>query len=285
MDILTDEEIYDLCIAKENPIIEGIPERDKERSNKVYWYRKESPIQPSSIDLHIGNIYIPGKKGKEPGSECCPIAGFSLDSGATAVVVTQEKISLPNNIAGIGFPPSTNMSFKGILMTNPGHIDPGYKGHLHFTLINMGKKKFALNRGEVIVSLLLFRLSCEITWDWLKRRNQQLENPSIQQYLDSLSPDFMDFKNRSVEIAKAEVNKAQVRTRIWSVVLPVIGTLLAAFITGYFAFGGSISKLEKETAELRGSIGSVELKNKIENVDSRLKDVENKLPKAVSNSK
>ena len=92
MDILTCEEIYNLCIVQENPIIEGIPERDKERLNTAYWHRKESPIQASSIDLHIGNIYIPGKKGKEPGSECCPIAGFSLGSGATAIVVTQEKM-------------------------------------------------------------------------------------------------------------------------------------------------------------------------------------------------
>ena len=45
MDLLRDEEIYNLCIAQNNPIIEGIPERDKERLNITHWYRKESPIQ------------------------------------------------------------------------------------------------------------------------------------------------------------------------------------------------------------------------------------------------
>ncbi len=278
MDILRDEEIYDLCIAREDPIIEGIPERDKERLNAGYWYRKESPIQASSIDLHIGNLYIPGKKGKEPGSESCPKAGLTLSSGETAVAITQERLTLPKDIAGIGFPPSKKMSFKGILMTNPGHIDPGYVGHLHFTLINMAKEEFVLNRGDMLVTLLLFRLSQEINWDWLKRRNNKPEEPPIQEYLDSLSPDFMDFKNNSVKIAKDEVEKAEIKIKMWGIIAPVISALGVALITGFVFFSGPIPRLEKEIAELRASIGSIELKNKIENVDSRLKEVEKKFP-------
>jgi len=135
MDLLRDEDLYNLCIAQDNPIIEGIPEYEKERLNPLYWYRTESPIQASSIDLHIGEIFLPGKKGDEPGAESNPLTGHILSSGETAVVITQEKFTLPKDIAGIGFPPSTRMSFKGILMTNPGHIDPGYNGHLRFTLI------------------------------------------------------------------------------------------------------------------------------------------------------
>ena len=132
----------------------------------------------------------------------------------------------------------------------------------------------------MLVSLLLFRLSREITWDWLKRHNHDIEKPSIQEYLDSLSTDFMDFKNNSVKIAKDEVEKAEVRTRRWGVIFPVIGTLLAALIAGYFTFfTGPIPKLEKEIAELRASIGSIELKTRIENVDSRLKEVEKRFPR------
>jgi hypothetical protein len=172
------------------------------------------------------------------------------------------------------------MSFKGILMTNPGHIDPGYVGRLHFTLINMGKQEFPLNRGDVLISLLLFDLSREITSDWLERHNHKLAEPSIQEYLDLLSPDFMDYKNNSVKIAKAEIEKAEVKTRRWGVIAPVIGTLAVALIGGYVAcFSGPITRLEKEIGELRASIGSIELKNRIENVDSRLKEVEKTFPR------
>lgn len=274
MHLLRDEEIYDFCIAREDPIIEGIPDREKERSNKAYWFRKESPIQSSSIDLHIGNIYIPGKKGKASGAECCPKAGYTLRSGETAVVVTQERLTLPKDIAGIGFPPSTKMSFKGILMTNPGHIDPGYVGPLHFTLINMAKEEFALNRGDVLVSLLLFQLSHEPTADWRKRHNDRTEEPSIQKYLDSLSPDFMDYKNTSERIAKQQVEKAEFSIKKWTIITPIIVVLVSGVI-GYFT---SISKIEKDIVELRASVSSMELKNKVENVDSRLKAVENRFP-------
>jgi deoxycytidine triphosphate deaminase len=278
MDLLRDEEIYNLCIAQDNPIIEGIPERDKERLNIYHWYRKESPIQPSSIDLHIGNIYIPGKKGKEPGSECCPKAGFTLCSGETAVVVTQERLALPKDIAGIGFPPSAKMSFKGILMTNPGHIDPGYVGRLHFTLINMGKEEFALNRGDVLVSLLLFRLSRQAASDWLTRHDPRIEEPFIQEYLDLLSPDFMDYKKKSETIAKNEVQKAEFSIKKWSILTPIFAALIAALLTGGITYFGSISKMEKEIGELRASVGSMELKNKIEMLDQRLKEIEKRFP-------
>ena len=159
-------------------------------------------------------------------------------------------------------------------MTNPGHIDPGYVGHLHFTLINMGKEEFALNRGDVLVSLLLFRLSQEVTSDWLGRHDYRVEEPSIQEYLDSLSPDFMDYKNKSEAIAKNQVQKAEFSIKMWSVLTPII----VALITGAIAYLGSISKMEKEMVELRASVGSMELKNKIEIVDQRLKEIEKQFP-------
>lgn len=64
---------------------------------------------------------------------------------------------MPAKLAGIGFPP-TSVSAKGVLMTNPGHVDPGFIGHLQFTLINMGKDRFTLAQADRIVTLLLFEL-------------------------------------------------------------------------------------------------------------------------------
>src|SRR5690348_3710155 len=90
-------------------------------------YSKESPVQASSVDLHIGNIYLPGVRETEPGGAKNPKHDYCLKTGETAVVTTLETLHLPPNVAGFGFPPS-RVSFKGLLMTNPGHVDPGYEG-------------------------------------------------------------------------------------------------------------------------------------------------------------
>lgn len=271
MDMLTDKELFDACIKAESPIIEGIPRAKEKDLDKKYWFSKESPIQASSIDLHFGSIFLPGKKEQEPGGEKNPLTGWTLASGRTAVVVTQEKFELPKYIAGIGFPPSTNMSFKGVLMTNPGHIDPGYVGHLRFTLINMGKEDYPLKQGDVVVSVLLFKLSQGVTSDWLERQNGNMAEPSTQKYLDTLSSDFMDFENHASEIAKKTVKDAEITIR-WAT---IIGTIIMGLIGAYFYFlGGPVVELKKEVAELKASLDIVNVKTRLDKLESRQKGTE-----------
>jgi deoxycytidine triphosphate deaminase len=268
MDVLTDKELFDACIRTGSPIIEGIPRAKEKDLDEKYWFSKESPIQASSIDLHFGKIFLPGKKAQEPGAEKNPLTGWTLASGRTAVVVTQEKFKLPKYITGIGFPPSTNMSFKGVLMTNPGHIDPGYVGHLRFTLINMGKEDYPLKQGDVVVSVLLFKLSQGVTSDWLVRHNGNVAEPSIQKYLDTLSSDFMDFENHASEIAKKTVKDAEITIKWGTIIVTIITALIGAYI--YF-LGGPVVELKKEVAGLKASLDIVNVKTRLDKVESRLK--------------
>jgi len=65
---------------------------------------------------------------------------------------------LGDDLAGIAFPPAS-LSLKGLLTTNPGHIDPGYNGPLHLTVINMGRAPIALKAGERIMRVLFLVLT------------------------------------------------------------------------------------------------------------------------------
>jgi deoxycytidine triphosphate deaminase len=107
--------------------------------------------------LHIGNIYLPGSIGSVNGSADKPVELFALEPGQTAIVSTVEELALTEEIAAIGFPPS-KVSVQGLLMTNPGHIDPGYSGPLRFTVINMGKSSYVLRRNDAIVTVLFIQL-------------------------------------------------------------------------------------------------------------------------------
>ena len=92
-------------------------------------YEKMSPVQPSSLDLTIGFIYVPDTPNGRPGSLSTAAIEHVLTPGQTAIVATAEEFNFPSDIAAFGFPP-TRISSNGILMTNPGHIDPGFKGHV-----------------------------------------------------------------------------------------------------------------------------------------------------------
>src|SRR5690348_1597620 len=85
-----------------------------------------SAFQPSSLDLHLGRIYLPGREPNQLGGESRPAGKHRLRTGQTVILTPIECLKLKNEIAGIVFPPSS-FAVKGLLMTNAGHIDPGYE--------------------------------------------------------------------------------------------------------------------------------------------------------------
>ena len=130
------------------------------------------------------------------------------------VVTTWETLHLPGDVAGFGFPPS-RVSFKGLLMTNPGHVDPGYEGVMRFTVINMAKDPYALARDGKIVTLLLFRLDSAAHSDWRRRRNPPSSLPD-HAAISRLSRDFVDVEARAKKIAKKQGIKWSVGITAWS---------------------------------------------------------------------
>ena len=55
-------------------------------------YSNDSPIQGSSIDLHIGNIYLPGTKDCDIGGAQTPKLDHVLQPGETVVVTDRKSV-------------------------------------------------------------------------------------------------------------------------------------------------------------------------------------------------
>ena len=79
--------------------------------------RKDSRIQPASLDLSIGEIRLPGSELDRSGSHAHPLHRHALKEGETAVVTTLEELEIPSDMSAIGIPPSS-ISLAGLLMTN-----------------------------------------------------------------------------------------------------------------------------------------------------------------------
>lgn len=202
-------------------------------------YRGDAPVQPCSVDLSVGNIYIPGTEAGKPGSKEHPVDGFNLDPGTTAIVETLEKCHLPDQIGAIGFPPN-NVSSKGILMTNPGHVDPGYDGTMNFTVINMGQERYTLLRGNKIVTLLFFKLDRAPVKSLAKRPHG---HDGIASQLGVLSSDFLDIEKR----VKRASEKEEQKTRRLALLTPVVVGVIAVVAT----IAGSALVFQGDIRELR----------------------------------
>jgi len=191
----------------------------------------DSPIQPASLDLTIGKVFLPERRERERGSLSYPIEEYSLGPGETAVVHTEQEMRLPDDLAGIAFPPDS-VSKKALLITNPGHIDPGYHGPLKFTIINMGQEPFDLKRGDAIATLLLFKLAGPCQSGWLTRHGNQPGAGVTDPMLGRLSKDFVNVGQRAERVAREQVRKAELIGALVLFLVTII-TIVGAFIPTY----------------------------------------------------
>ena len=222
MRLLNDQALKDL-VDRSTPLVAGLP-RPKD------WFGKDSPIQPSSIDLHIGSIFVPGTQLGQEGAEDKPRTALSLKPGQTAIITTLETLNLAPTIAAIAFPPSS-VSQRGLLTTNPGHVDPGYFGPMHFTVINMSREDFNLQGGDIIVTVLFFEMGDPVKVDYRTRNDGVVLGAPAQEQINHLSADFLNITERATDLAKAEIRAAGAkleRIELRLNAIPIVGAIILA---------------------------------------------------------
>lgn len=206
-----------------------------------------SALRGCSLDLHIGAIFRPGVKSGEPGSASSPrTLSVVLKEGETAIIQTKESFDLELNYAAFVSPVSS-ISIKGLLMTNPGHVDPGFKGNINVTVINMGREAFNLEPGTRILRSFLYRLDTPATITPPPSR------PISQELLDKLSPDFLSVNSRTATVAAAEVNKATWKFQALQLVIPLVAAVITYLLTTF-----SVSTKFEERIKVLESVNSLE---------------------------
>jgi deoxycytidine triphosphate deaminase len=207
-----------------------------------------SPVKGASLNLTIGDIFVPGITRDDVGGLNKPREKLSLESGQTAVIRSAELLRMPKDVAGVGFPPSSKVSLAGLLSTNPGHVDPDYNGHLHLTVVNMGKEAFHLNKGETFMRLMLFKLDQSVA-----KPLGTLASPLTEELLGRLSHNFLDIDDRALKVAKTE----ELKLRSWQ----VWATIVTAILTGTIALGyqylSSQRELSAQIARIEGRISAL----------------------------
>jgi deoxycytidine triphosphate deaminase len=268
MSIQSDQEIVSL-LKSGTPIL-------KDFSPPTDWAAKDSLVQPASLDLRIGKIFVPPKEEPKVGQLVDERVEYVLEPGQAIVVETAETVNFPNNIAAFGFPP-TSISNRAILMTNPGHIDPGFKGKLSFTLINMGREVFLIKKGMPIVTLLVIKLENPAKNDFAARNPTFSHASPTTLELNRLGRDFLDLDQRARKAAETIVRQENFRMSRMGIVV----TVLTALLTAGIAFGAAFFQSQSAVNDLKGKISVLE---KGQQLESRVKDLETKVSNSSPNA-
>lgn len=241
-------------------------------------------IRGCSIELHIGPIFRPGIEAGKEGSATNPHRlSVSLEQGDTAIIQTIESFKLDSFHAGFVFP-SSRVSIQGLLMTNPGHIDPGYSGPLHVTVINMGREPFSLQPGQPFLRAFINKLDAPAT------TQPPTSSPVVQKLLNKLSPDFLNIKSRAEEAAKKHIDRAVLRTQWLQFVFPVIATIAAAALGAAATYLSTSNRLEERTKIFEERIKALETSTTSERIKAlelsyplqeRMISIESKLKEAL----
>ena len=285
MPLLKDDELLPL-VTGNNPIVTGLPPpptlpHPPGTIPTDPWYGRDSAIQASSIDLHIGEILVPNDK-EASGKVSKPKEELALKLGQTVVIVSLEQVKLPKNIAAFGFPPA-RLSFRGLLMTNPGHVDPGFWGPLKFTVMNIGKEDIALRKGDPIVTLLFFQLNSDVRAGFAERYNLTQPSPRpTQDKVNALSFDFLDIDARAVKAAAT----AEYKLKLWGTVIPAwgaIATIISALVIGFFGLWQPANQTKAELEQIKKVLDLKETKSRLdrfedmEKLQQRIGQIEEKL--------
>jgi len=234
-------------------------------------------IQACSLDLSVGDIFDPSADDGKLGSLGRARSFIALNQGQTVVIRTKESLRIPDNIGGIAFPPS-HVSIKGLLMTNPGHVDPGYNGRLHLTVINMGREKFQLQSGDKIVRVLFFNLSGLPMASYSARHTGVQSAAITDELLSRLSHDFVDVEARAKSAAANAVRGAEFRATM-------VGPIAAAALTALLTIGLSkcdgkeMEKLDRKVDILSTKVDSIGGDVNLDNINNRIDIIEKSIEK------
>jgi len=241
MELLTDSELKELLRSDHKPI-KGI-DLDCDLDSI------DSQIQPCSVDLRISEIFLPVKGVIQDDDSVPRTLRHQLKVGQCAKVSTIEEFDLRNNFGAILFAPA-RLSRRGVVVPDIGHIDPGFKGALRMTLINMGRDDYELKHTDTIATVLLFKLHRNCAVGLRDRLGTQPYASGLND-IRHLAPDLLNISQTAKAIAKQTAERALGHSG-WKhafvvYFLPIIGGLLVAFAGYYVQVGHDLERFENLT--------------------------------------
>jgi deoxycytidine triphosphate deaminase len=140
------------------------------RQGRLISHHVASSIEPSSYDLRVGTVFREGQIINEEHR----LAGqqFVIEPGEIVSLLTLEELILPSDTIAIAFP-MNKWSSEGLLVLNPGFVDPGYNGPLSVKIVNLRKTRISISRSQPIFTVSFFRIGAHTTHPYSRNKSRR----------------------------------------------------------------------------------------------------------------
>jgi dCTP deaminase len=164
----------------------------------------DNAVQPSSIDLRVGNQfrvfansrypYIDVKQPMEDLTELVSTVGeepFILHPGEFVLGTTVERVEIPSDLVA-RIEGKSSLGRLGLLIhSTAGFVDPGFKGHLTLELSNVANLPITLYPGMKIGQISFFQMSSPALHPYgervIKSKYLDQEGPTPSRYWENFS--------------------------------------------------------------------------------------------------
>jgi dCTP deaminase len=104
--------------------------------------------------------------------------GLVIPSGQFAFLLTEERVDFPADVMGF-ISLKSRVKFRGLINVSGFHVDPGFSGHLIYSVFNAGPNPIHIQRGDLLFLLWFADLSGPAQVKYRKNMAvPQLEIPS-----------------------------------------------------------------------------------------------------------
>jgi deoxycytidine triphosphate deaminase len=121
--------------------------------------RDEPVIRQTTLELHASEVVWYGfRSPQDRRHQVDPGGKIIVQPGEIVSLVTEESVTLPQDITGTIFPRGRLLALG--IWASATHVDYAFHGHLRIIFANIGPHTIALPVGEEIGRLELTRLEC-----------------------------------------------------------------------------------------------------------------------------
>ncbi len=218
----------------------------------------DDSFQPCSYDMRIGTIFRDGQVINQHHAR--NNEQISLKPGEVITMTTLETLKLPENIAGTAYAINAQSS-EGLLVLNPGHVDPGYEGYLTVMAVNMRRVPYVVSLKDKIFTIVFQRLenAAVPAYKSSQRPRSDKERDLNKKVVEKAVSSLADLIAINAPFTKPEDVNRQIRVH-WATVTTMIAaflTLFASLVAATFAVF-AVLHVERPTATLASPLPTIQ---------------------------
>ena len=188
-------------------------------------------IEHGAYELSLGGeVFITTDESKKILQEGEQVV---IHPGQFALLLTEEEVVVPKDlIAFISI--KASIKFRGLINVSGFHVDPGFKGHLKFSVYNAGSRNIVLHRGQPLFLIWFCKLDRETTdvYSGVHAGQKEISDNDVMKIQgDIISPGAI---KKRIDDQQRHIEKLDNRYRVSiTLILLLIASIIGAVVKSY----------------------------------------------------